>query len=99
MRTEVDAVVRAASESAKSQAMTLRTLSVSHQPASVNVWGKVTLEASASGTYAALKVWQSGLQAVFPSLAVQTLRLQSASAAPTPGGLEAQWTWVMHVRD
>lgn len=98
-RSAVDELVKAASETAKARGLAIRSLSVSHQPASANAWGKVPQEASASGTCAALKGWQSGLQAQFPRLAVQALRMQSAWATPAPEGRQAQWTWVMHVRD
>jgi hypothetical protein len=97
-RAEVDAVVELAGLTAQAQGVTLRSLTVSHQAASTQAWGQVTLDASTSGSYAALKAWQDGMQQAFPLLAVRSLRLQAAPAGGM-GGLEAQWTWVLHVRD
>jgi hypothetical protein len=97
-RAEVDAVVQLAGETAQAQGVTLRSLTVSHQAASTQAWGQVTLDASTSGSYAALKTWQDGMQQAFPSLAVRSLRLQAAPAGGE-GGLDAQSTWVLHVRD
>lgn len=97
MRKAVNEVVQQASQTALSQGITIRSLSVSHQIASPAVWGKVTLDVSTTGTYSALKAWQSTLSQRFPALAVQSLRMQAA-AAPS-GGLDAQWVWVLHVRD
>lgn len=93
----MDAVVQQASQEAVRWGLVVRSLSVSHQASTPPAWGKVTLEVSTVGTYVASKAWQSGLMQAFPSLAVQNLRLQSAPGSP--GSLDAQWTWVLHVRD
>lgn len=97
LRQTVDEVVQQASQEALRAGVGVRSLSVSHQSASPAAWGRVNLEVSASGGYAALKAWQASLSQRFPALAVQNLRLQAVPGSPA--GLEAQWTWVLHVRD
>ncbi len=99
MRAEADEVVRQAGVTALSQGVALRTLAMSHQPASTQTWGRVLLEVSASGTYEALKAWQAVMQQRFGALAVQSLRLQDNSAAGSAGVLDAHAIWVLHVRD
>jgi hypothetical protein len=96
-RADVDHVVQLAGKSALELNVSLRSINVSTRSASVQSWGSVSLDVSGSGSYSALKAWQSGMQKAFPALAVQTLRIQ---APPNGAGLvEAQWTWVLHVRD
>lgn len=98
LRLDVDEVLRHAGEIAEAQGVALRTISVSHQDASVQAWGRVTLDVSASGRYAALKAWQSAMQKDFSSLSVQSLRLQG-NPNSGPGDLDVQAIWVLHVRD
>lgn len=98
LRMEVNEVVRHAGEIAEAQSVSVRTISISHQPVSVQAWGRVTLDVSASGRYAALKAWQSGMQKDFSSLSVQSLRLQGNSNSGS-GDLDAQAILVLHVRD
>lgn len=97
LRQSVDEVIQQASQSAVRLRVNIRSLSVSHQPASSAAWGRVSLQVSAGGSYAALKGWQADVSQRFPTLAVQNLRVQ-ASAGST-AGLESQWTWVLYVRD
>lgn len=98
-RTEADEVVRQAGETALVHGITLRTLSMSHQPASAQAWGRVMLDVSASGSYEALKAWQATMQQRFSALSVQSLRLQGSAPGGVVGGLDAQAVWVLHVRD
>jgi hypothetical protein len=98
LRADVNEVLRHAGETAQTQGVALRTISVSHQDASVQAWGRVTLDVSAFGRYAALKAWQSAMQKDFSSLSVQSLRLQGNPSSGS-GDLDAQAIWVMHVRD
>lgn len=90
-------VIQQASEEASRRGMVVRSLSVTHQAATASSWGKVMLEVSTRGSYAASKAWQSALMQVNPSLAVQNLHLQAVPASP--GVLDAQWTWALHVLD
>ena len=71
LRGSVDTLVQQASLEALLRGLVVRSLSVSHQAATPTAWGKVNLEVSTTGTYAAFKVWQAGLMQAFPSLAVQ----------------------------
>lgn len=99
-RASVDALSQAMSEQAIVNGVVLRTLSLSHVAPTPNAWGRVSLGMAASGRYADLKNWQGGLLARFPSLALQSLRLQPVAGGPMPmGGVEAQMVWVLHVRD
>lgn len=99
-RTSVDALAQAMSEQAIVNGLVLRTLSVSHAVPAERAWGRVRLELVASGRYADLKNWQAGLLARFPSLALQSLRLQPVVGEPVlMGGVEAQMVWVLYVRD
>lgn len=97
LRQSVDEVVQQASELAARSGVNIRSLSVSHQPASPAASGRVNLEVSAGGSYAALKAWQADVSQRFPALAVQNLRMQATAGAVN--GLESQWTWVLYVRD
>lgn len=97
LRAEVDNVVRKVGEAAQVHSVSTRTLSVSHQTASMQTWGRVSLDVSASGSYIALKAWQAALQQRFPALSVQSLRMQGNPLSQ--GGLEAQVLWMLHVRD
>jgi len=96
-RTEADEVVRKAGEVAEVHGVSLRTLSASHQTASTQIWGRVTLDVTLSGSYAALKAWQAAMQQRFPSLSVQSLRMQGIPSSA--GAQDAQLIWVFHVRD
>lgn len=89
------------SEQAIVNGLVLRTLSLSHAAPSERAWGRVGLALVASGRYADLKNWQGELLARFPSLALQSLRLQPvAGGGPVlMGGVEAQMVWVLYVRD
>lgn len=99
-RASVEALTQAMSEQAIVNGLVLRTLSLSHSAPSERAWGRVSLEVAASGRYADLKNWQGGLLARFPSLAVQSLRLQLVAGGPVlMGGVEAQMVWVLYVRD
>lgn len=98
LRQSVDEVIQQASQSAVRLGVNIRSLSVYHQVASPAAWGRVNLEVSAGGSYAALKGWHSAVSQKFPSLAVQNLRMQVATGG-NPAGLESQWTWVLYVRD
>lgn len=97
-RVEADDVVLQAGEAAQVYRVYLRTLSVSHQSTSTQASGRVTLDVSASGSYAALKAWQTALQQRFPALSVQSFRMQ-ASPSSAGAALDAQMIWVLHVRD
>lgn len=97
LRQSVDEVVQQASELAVRGGVNIRSLSVSHQADSPAAWGRVNLEVSAGGSYAALKAWQAAVSQRFPSLAVQNLRMQAAVGGAAV--LESQWTWAMYVRD
>jgi hypothetical protein len=97
LRMDADDVVRQAGEIAQSHYVSLRTLSVAHQIPSTQTWGQVTLDASASGSYVALKAWQAAMQQRFPALSVRSLRVQGQPL--NAGGLDAQVIWVLHVRD
>lgn len=97
LRTEANDVVRQVGEAAQFHSVSLRTLSVSHQAASTQTWGRASLDVSASGSYAAIKAWQADLQQRFPALSVQSLRMQGNSLSQ--GGLEAQVLWMLHVQD
>lgn len=108
-----DELVRQAEEAARTHGLSLRTLSVSHQPASAHALGGVAFDMAASGPYGALKSWQADLQGQFSFLSLQSLRLmprnsqregESLPAASMPfadaaGALDAGVTWVLHVRD
>lgn len=96
-RKEADEVVHQAGEIAQTHSVSLRALSVSHQIASAQTWGQVTLDASASGPYPALKAWQAAMQQRFPVLSVRLMRLQGQPL--NASGLDAQVIWVLHVRD
>jgi hypothetical protein len=99
-RASVDALTQAMSEQAIVNGLVLRTLSLSHGAPSERAWGRVSLEVAASGRYADLKNWQGGLLARFPSLAVQSLRLQPVAGGPVSmGGVEAHMVWALYVRD
>jgi hypothetical protein len=97
LRQSVDEVIQQASQSAVRFGVNIRSLSMSHQPASPAVWGRVSLQVSAGGSYAALKGWQADLSQHFPALGVQNLRVQAPTGSMT--GLESQWSWVLYVRD
>jgi hypothetical protein len=98
LRADVNEFLRHAGETAQARGVALRTISVSHQAASVQAWGRINLDVSAYGRYAALKAWQSAMQQRSSSLSVQSLRLQG-SASSGSGDLDAQAIWVLHVRD
>lgn len=92
LRHSADALVEQASQQAKRQGLAMRAVSVAHNAATPSAWGRVALEVSTTGPYAASKAWQASLQQAHPALAVQSVRWQAASA---PGaGLDAQWTRV-----
>lgn len=96
-RHSADALVEQISQQAQRQGLAMRAVSVAHNAATPSAWGRVALEVSTTGPYAASKAWQASLQQAHPALAVQSVRWHAASA---PGaGLDAQWTWVLHVRD
>lgn len=96
-RHSADALVEQASQQAQRKGLAVRAVSVAHNAATPSAWGRVMLEVSTTGPYAAQKAWQASLQQVHPALAVQSVRWQAASAPVA--GLDAQWTWVLHVRD
>lgn len=98
-RAGIDSLTQAMGELALVNGLALRTLSLSHGAPSEDAWGQVRLEVAASGRYADLKHWQGGLMAQFPSLAVQSLRLQPVAGNLPVGGVEAQVVWVFYVRD
>lgn len=101
-RAAIDALTQAMSDQATVNGLVLRTLSLSHSATSDRAWGQVSLEVAASGRYADLKNWQGSLLSRFPSLAVQSLRLQPLGGnMPMMGGgaVEAQVAWVLYVRD
>lgn len=103
-RAEADEIVRQAGEAALVHGIALRALSVSHQLASTQVWGRVVMDVSASGSYEALKAWQAVMQQRFGALVVQSLRLQdndgrAPGSVESMGTLDAQAVWVLHVRD
>ena len=97
LRQTVDEVVQQTSQEALRAGVAVRSLSVSHHAPSPVSWGRVNLEVSAAGSYAALKAWQADVSRRFPALAVQHLRMQAAAAGAA--ALESQWTWVIYVRD
>lgn len=97
LRQAVDEVIQQAGLAARRSGVNIRSLSVSHQAASPAARGRVNLEVSAGGSYAALKAWQSDVLARFPALAVQNLRMQVAAGGAA--ALESQWTWVLYVGD
>lgn len=97
MRQTVDEVVEQLSAAGLKQGLSIRSLAISHQAATPSSWGKVMLDISTTGSYAASKAWQAALMQSFPTLAVQNLRLQVSPGSTN--GLDAQWTWVLHVRD
>lgn len=97
LRQSVDGVIQQANQSAVHLGVSIRSVSVSHQAASPAALGRVSLEVSAGGSYAALKSWQAEVLARFPALAVQTQRMHAAAGDAM--ALESQWTWVMYVRD
>ncbi|WP_310565641.1 GspMb/PilO family protein [Hydrogenophaga sp.] len=97
LRESVDEVIQQAGQSAVRLGVNIRSLSVSHQSASPAVWGRVSLQVSAGGSYSALKAWQADVSQRFPALAVQNLRMQATAGAAA--GLESQWTWVLYARD
>ncbi|MCD2513773.1 hypothetical protein [Comamonas endophytica] len=96
-RHSTNEVIRQASEEASHRGIVLRSLSVTHHAATASSRGKVMLDVSTRGSYAASKVWQSALMQGNPSLAVQNLRLQAVPGSH--GVLDAQWTWVLYVHD
>lgn len=96
-RHTVDALVEQASQNALRQGLAIRAVSVAHHAATPSVWGRVVLEVSTTGPYAAQKSWQASLQKSHPALAVQSVRWQATPASGS--GLDAQWSWVLHVRD
>lgn len=55
------------------------------------------LKINARGAYPALKVWQAQMQALMPSLGVESLRWQAPPNDGT-GQLMAEWTWRLWVR-
>ena len=55
------------------------------------------LKINARGAYPALKAWQAQLQALMPSLGVESLRWQAPPNDGT-GQLMAEWTWRLWVR-
>jgi hypothetical protein len=97
LRDQLDDLIREAGGAAHAHGVAVRTMSVSHTPTSAQAWGRVALDVSASGSYAALKTWQAAMQQGFPALSVQSLRLQGNT--PNMAGLEAHAIWVLHVRD
>lgn len=100
VRASVEALTQAMSEQAILNGLVLRTLSLSHGVPSESAWGRVSVEIAASGRYADVKNWQGELMARFPSLAVQSLRLQPVAGGPMlMGGVEAHMVWVLYVRD
>jgi hypothetical protein len=104
-RSEIDGVIQAMGEAAQLHHITLRTVALSHSAATPQTWGHVLVETSFAGTYATVKAWQSTLLARFPSLAVQSLKMNGVNAhtQDTPfsdaRGVEVQLTWIFHVRD
>ena len=98
LRQSVNEVIQQAGQSAVRLGVNVRSLSVSHQPASSVVWGRVSLQVSAVGSYSALKGWQADVSARFPSLAVLNLNMKAA-AGGNQAELDSQWTWVLYVRD
>ena len=97
LRQSINEVVQQASQAAMHSGVSIRSLTGSHQLASHGTLGRVNLDVSASGGYAALKAWQADVSQHFAALSVQGLRVQAA--AGTAAGLESHWTWVLHVRD
>lgn len=55
------------------------------------------LKVGARGAYPALKAWQAEMQALMPSLGVESLRWQAPPNDGT-GQLTAEWTWRLWVR-
>ena len=96
-RHTADALVEQASQQAQRQGIAIRAVSVAHHAATPSAWGRVVLEMSTTGPYAAQKSWQASLQKSHPALAVQSVRWQATPASGS--GLDAQWSWVLHVRD
>lgn len=97
LRQSIDTVIQQASQEALRLGLVVQSLSVSHQAASPAGWGRVNLDVSTAGSYAGSKAWQAFLMQNFSTLAVQNLRLQALPGLAT--GINAQWTWVLHVRD
>lgn len=96
-RAKAEDLVGYAGRMARVHGVHLRSITVAHHPATARDWGRVTFEVAGSGAYAGLKAWQAEMQANQPALAVQQLRWQSGRNSA--GLLEAQWTWVLYVRD